>query len=59
MLQPALGGSSKTLMLVNISPAESCLQETLCSLRFAEKVNKVKIGTTKKRIAYENSNIAK
>ncbi|EEB11617.1 protein claret segregational, putative [Pediculus humanus corporis] len=59
LLQPALGGSSKTLMLVNISPAESCLQETLCSLRFAEKVNKVKIGTTKKRIAYENSNIAK
>ncbi|KAK6626563.1 hypothetical protein RUM44_009037 [Polyplax serrata] len=59
LLQPALGGSSKTLMLVNISPIENCLQETLCSLRFAEKVNRVKTGTTRKRIAYDNSNLTK
>jgi len=53
LLQPALGGSSKTLMLVNISPVEGCLSETLCSLRFAQKVNQVKVASSKKRIIYE------
>ena len=39
MMQPCLGGSGKTLMFVNINPEEESLQETVCSLRFAAKVN--------------------
>jgi len=39
MVQPCLGGSGKTLMFVNINPEEESLQETVCSLRFAAKVN--------------------
>ncbi len=39
MIQPCLGGSGKTLMFVNINPEEESLQETVCSLRFAAKVN--------------------
>jgi len=36
------------LMFVNISPAVANFQETICSLRFAAKVNSCDIGTAKK-----------
>ncbi|OQR69456.1 kinesin protein KIFC1-like [Tropilaelaps mercedesae] len=44
LLSTSLGGNSKTLMLVNISPAAGHVNETLNSLKFAQKVNEVHIG---------------
>jgi len=50
MLQNYLGGDAcKMLMLVNVSPSEEHTQESISSLRFAQKVNSTVIGPAKKR----------
>ncbi|KAK0720333.1 putative KAR3 protein [Lasiosphaeris hirsuta] len=47
LLQYSLGGNSKTLMFVMVSPMEAHLKETITSLRFATKVHNTHIGTAK------------
>lgn len=44
VLQTALGGNSKSIMIVNVSPRPSSVGESVCSLRFASKVNAVELG---------------
>jgi len=39
LLQNSLGGDSKTLMFANLSPAMTSAGETVCTMRFATKVN--------------------
>lgn len=41
ILQDSLGGNSRTTMIINISPAASCLSETLLSLRFGSRAKKI------------------
>ncbi|KAL8128902.1 hypothetical protein V2J09_018057 [Rumex salicifolius] len=49
LLQDSLGGESKTLMFVHISPNENDLSETLCSLNFASRVKGIELGPAKKQ----------
>ena len=45
-----LGGDSKTLMFVQISPNENDLGETLCSLNFSSRVRGVELGPAKRQL---------
>ena len=54
LLEPCLGGTGKTLMFVNVAPDAASAGETLCSLRFAERVNAVETaakGGAKRAVA--------
>lgn len=44
-----VGGESKTLMLMNISPAEKNASESVATLSFAQRVMSVELGQAKKR----------
>ncbi|XP_071912548.1 kinesin-like protein KIN-14R [Coffea arabica] len=50
LLQDSLGGDSKTLMFVQISPSEKDLSETLSSLNFATRVRGIELGPARKQI---------
>ncbi|KAJ5550335.1 hypothetical protein N7535_001725 [Penicillium sp. DV-2018c] len=49
LLQFSLGGNSKTLMFVMVSPLQAHVSETLTSLKFATKVHNTHIGTAKRQ----------
>ncbi|XP_059661323.1 kinesin-like protein KIN-14Q [Cornus florida] len=57
LLQDSLGGDSKTLMFVQISPNETDLSETLCSLNFASRVRGIELGPAKKQL--DNTDLLK
>jgi len=47
LLQNCFGGDCKTLMFVNLCPEMERIDESLCSLRFAAKVNDCAVGVKK------------
>ena len=55
MLQDSLGGHSKTLMFVNMSPAAIHCSETMNALNFAERAKKIELGPVKKSIFYNQN----
>lgn len=51
MLKDSLGGDSKTLMIVQSSPAQTNVTETLSSLNFAARARNVELGKAKRNEA--------
>ncbi|KAL5795665.1 hypothetical protein ACOSQ2_000485 [Xanthoceras sorbifolium] len=47
LLQDSLGGQAKTLMFVHISPEPEAVSETISTLKFAERVATVELGTAR------------
>jgi kinesin family member C1 len=52
LLQDCLSGDGKAMMFVNLSPTTASSGESVCSLRFATRVNSVELGKAKKHIEY-------
>jgi len=51
LLQDSLSANSKTLMFVCVSPVMYNVEESFCSLNFAERARKVELGKAKKNVA--------
>ncbi|KAJ6346539.1 hypothetical protein OIU76_003256 [Salix suchowensis] len=58
VLKDSLGGDSKTIMLVHVSPKEEDLCETICSLNFATRVKGVHLGNEDTLEAKEKKEVA-
>ena len=56
LLQDCLSGDGKALMFVNLSPTLTSSNESLCSLRFAQRVNQVELGKATKHVQYRSGN---
>ena len=39
LLRDSLGGNSQTAMIANVSPSESCKEETISTMTYAQKAN--------------------
>ncbi|MBN3293254.1 KIFC3 protein, partial [Polypterus senegalus] len=50
LLQDSLSGDSKTLMMVQISPVEKNVSESICSLKFAQRVRSVELGPQSRKV---------
>ncbi|XP_015224145.2 kinesin-like protein KIFC3 isoform X2 [Lepisosteus oculatus] len=54
LLQDSLSGDSKTLMMVQVSPLDTNVSESLCSLKFGQRVRTVELASAARKQA-ENS----
>jgi len=53
LLQDALGGKAKALMVAQVSPVAPSANETLCTIQFASRAASVKLGAVKRNVQTE------
>eukprot|EP00298_Acanthocystis_sp_HF-20_P014343 c20735_g4_i1.p1 GENE.c20735_g4_i1~~c20735_g4_i1.p1 ORF type:complete len:1006 (-),score=426.56 c20735_g4_i1:66-3083(-) len=58
LLQESLGGNSKTVMFINISPCKHSMSETVSSLRFATRAHQVEMGKATKNETSDTQEVA-
>jgi kinesin family protein 2/24 len=51
VLKDSFTGNSKTTMIANVSPASSCCEHTLNTLRYADRVKELKKGQNEQNLA--------
>ncbi|KAH9509555.1 Kinesin-like protein kifc3 [Bulinus truncatus] len=52
LLQDSLGGDSKTLMIVQVSPVEKNVSETACTLTFGQRVRNIELGAATRKVEH-------
>jgi len=55
VLQPVLGGSSRTVMILTVPPTPSSAQETLFSLQFAARARNIELGPAKRQVQVKST----
>jgi DNA repair exonuclease SbcCD ATPase subunit len=54
LLQDSLGGNSRTLMVVTISPMDMSYDESVHALQFATRVRRIQIGAAQRNVTSKN-----
>lgn len=54
LLQNALGGNSRTMMVVTACPIEESYDESIHALQFATRVRRIQIGSAKRNVTSKN-----
>ena len=58
LLQDSLGGNSKTVMVACISPADSNVEESINTLRYAQRTRNIQNSAKRNVVAANNNNVA-
>lgn len=54
LLQDSIGGNSRTMMVVNISPTDLSYDESVHALQFATRVRRIQIGAAQRNVTSKN-----
>jgi kinesin family protein C2/C3 len=54
LLQDALGGNSRTMMVVTICPVDTSYDESINALQFAARVRRIQIGAAQRNVTSKN-----
>lgn len=54
LLQDALGGNSRTMMVVTICPVDTSFDESIHALHFATRVRRIQIGAAQRNVTSKN-----
>jgi len=54
LLQDALGGAARTLLVATVGPSHTTAEETLCTLQFASRARRVDLGPAHRAVNFKN-----